>query len=324
MQEPEQGEREATVDGVTYRPATPCCCAPARAATRRTTWSRAATRRSSASTSTSTGNVQLAVTVDGVPGQDLMRDIRRYLYFRPDEVEMTHEPHDFEKQILVAGVGNAWMQDDGFGSEAAQRLERRELPPGVTVMDFGSGGLDLAYEIMRGYHALVLIDVSRQGGEPGTLYVIEPDPADYARPIEDGEMISPHGMDPQTVLRFVNAVGGFSGKVVVVACEPGPIEDLAVGLSPEVELAVERAIDVVMEQIAELRTDEAYIAPDARAGDLLRGARVGAPARGRAARVRGQAARRAPAPGRAGLARVLLGDRDPRRPLRGLRAGAWS
>ena len=78
----------------------------------------------------------------------------------------------------------------------------------------------------------MLLDVSRQGGEPGTLYVIEPDPEEYARPIEDGEMISPHGMDPQTVLRFVNAVGGFSGKVVVVACEPGPIEDLAVGLSP--------------------------------------------------------------------------------------------
>ena len=165
---------------------------------------------------------------------------------------------DFQKQILVAGVGNAWMQDDGFGSEAAQRLEGRELPPGVTVMDFGSGGLDLAYEIMRGYDALVLIDVSRQGGEPGQLYVIQPDPEDYARPIEDGELISPHGMDPQTVLRFVSAVGSFSGMVVVVACEPGPIEDLAVGLSPEVELAVERALDVVMEQIAALRTDEAY------------------------------------------------------------------
>ena len=165
---------------------------------------------------------------------------------------------DFQKQILVAGVGNAWMQDDGFGSAAARRLESREQPPGVTVMDFGSGGLDLAYEIMRGYDALVLIDVSRQGGEPGQLYVIQPDPEDYARPIEDGELISPHGMDPQTVLRFVSAVGSFSGKVVVVACEPGPIEDLAVGLSPEVELAVERALDVVMEQIAALRTDEAY------------------------------------------------------------------
>jgi hydrogenase maturation protease len=166
--------------------------------------------------------------------------------------------HDYEKQILVAGVGNDWMQDDGFGSEVARRLEGRPLPSGVTVMDFGSGGLDLAYEIMRGYHALLLIDVSRQGGEPGTLYVIEPDPEDYARPIEDGEMISPHGMDPQTVLRFVNAVGGFSGKVLVVACEPGPIEELAVGLSDEVAAVVDRAIDVVMEQLALLQTDAAY------------------------------------------------------------------
>ncbi len=165
---------------------------------------------------------------------------------------------NFEKQILVAGVGNAWLQDDGFGPVVVQRLESRELPSGVTVMDFGSGGLDLAYEIMRGYDALVLVDVSRQGGEPGTLYILEPDPADYSRPIEDGEMISPHGMDPQTVLRFVNAVGGFSGKVVVVACEPGPVEDLAVGLSPEVEAVIERAIEVVLEQVAELRTDEAY------------------------------------------------------------------
>ena len=165
---------------------------------------------------------------------------------------------DFQKQILVAGVGNAWMQDDGFGSEAARRLEGRELPPGVTVMDFGSGGLDLAYEIMRGYHALVLIDVSRQGGEPGTLYVIQPDPEDYARPIEDGEMISPHGMDPQTVLRFVSAVGSFSGKVVIVACEPTEVEDLGVGLSPALVEAVERAIGVVEDTVAELRTDAAY------------------------------------------------------------------
>jgi len=164
----------------------------------------------------------------------------------------------FEKQILVAGVGNAWLQDDAFGGECARRLEAAGVPSGVTVMDFGTGGLDLAYEIMRGYDALVIIDASRRGGEPGTLYVIEPSMAEIASSIEDGDAINPHGMDPHTVLRFVNAFGGFSGKVVVVACEPGPIEELAVGLSPEVELAVERALDVVMEQIAALRTDEAY------------------------------------------------------------------
>ena len=77
------------------------------------------------------------------------------------------------KRILVAGIGNAWLADDGFGGEVAKRLSERELPEGAVVLDFGTGGLDLAYEVMRGYDALVLVDISRQGGEPGTLYVME-------------------------------------------------------------------------------------------------------------------------------------------------------
>jgi hydrogenase maturation protease len=163
-----------------------------------------------------------------------------------------------EKQILVAGVGNAWLQDDAFGGECARRLEARGVPSGVTVMDFGTGGLDLAYEIMRGYDALVLLDASRQGGEPGTLYVLEPSMEELAGPIEDGDVINPHGMDPQTVLRFVAAIGGFSGRVVVIGCEPGEVDDVGVGLTPTIEGAVERALEVVSETLEELRTDAAY------------------------------------------------------------------
>jgi hydrogenase maturation protease len=160
---------------------------------------------------------------------------------------------ELEKQILVAGIGNAWLRDDGFGGEVVKRLERRELPAGVSVMDFGTGGLDLAYEVMRGYDSLILIDVSRQGGEPGTLYVMEPDDEDIAAGIEDGEMLDPHGMDPQTVLRFVRAVGGWPGKVVVIACEPAEVEDFGIGLSPAVEAAVEQAVKLVADTVEELR-----------------------------------------------------------------------
>jgi hydrogenase maturation protease len=149
------------------------------------------------------------------------------------------------KQILVAGIGNAWLRDDGFGGEVARRMEARVLPAGVTVIDFGTGGLDLAYEVMRGYDALVLIDVSRQGGEPGTLYVMEPAEEDIAAGIEDGELLDPHGMDPQTVLRFVRAVGGWPGKVVVIACEPAEVEEMGLGLSDEVSAAVDRAVELV-------------------------------------------------------------------------------
>jgi hydrogenase maturation protease len=158
------------------------------------------------------------------------------------------------RKILVAGVGNAWLRDDGFGGEVARRLQQRELPEGVAVMDVGTGGLDLAYEVMRGYDALVILDVSRQGGEAGTLYVMEPEEESVEGSIADGEVINPHGMDPQTVLRFVKSIGAWPGRVVVIACEPADIEEMGWGLSEQVSEAVERAVDLVVETIDELRS----------------------------------------------------------------------
>jgi hydrogenase maturation protease len=165
---------------------------------------------------------------------------------------------ELEKQILVAGVGNAWLQDDAFGGEVARRMEAEGVASGVTVMDFGTGGLDLAYEVMRGYDALVILDASRHGGEPGTLYVIEPDRDEIAPEIEDGEMIDPHAMDPATMLRFVRATGGWPGKVVVIGCEPGEVDEVGLGLTPPVAAAVDRAVELVRQTIAELQTDAAY------------------------------------------------------------------
>jgi hydrogenase maturation protease len=163
-----------------------------------------------------------------------------------------------ERQILVAGIGNAFLGDDGFGGQVARKLEGGELPSGVSVFDFGTGGLDLAYEVMRGYDALVLIDISRQGEPPGTLYVMEPDPAEVEGGIEDGETINPHAMDPQTVLRFVKSVGGWPGKVVIVACEPTEVGEMKWGLSEAVDAAVDRAVEVVLKTVERLRTDAAY------------------------------------------------------------------
>jgi hydrogenase maturation protease len=159
------------------------------------------------------------------------------------------------KQILVAGIGNAWLRDDGFGGEVAKLLSDRELPAGVSVADFGTGGLDLAYEVMRGYDALILVDVSRQGEPAGTLYVMEVSSEDVDGKVEDGQMLDPHGMDPQTVLRFVKYVGGWPGRVFVVACEPEVVEDVGFGLSESVAGALARAADVVLETVAELQSD---------------------------------------------------------------------
>jgi hydrogenase maturation protease len=162
------------------------------------------------------------------------------------------------KRILIAGIGNAWLKDDGFGSAVIQRLESEKLPPEAAVFDFGTGGLDLAYEVMRGYDALILVDISRQGGEPGTLYVMEADEAEIAAGIEDGQVLNPHGMDPETVLRFVKTLGAWPGKVVVIACEPLEVEDMGIGLSEPVAAAVDGAVKLVLETVEEHRTDAAY------------------------------------------------------------------
>jgi hydrogenase maturation protease len=159
-----------------------------------------------------------------------------------------------EKQILIAAVGNLWKRDDGFGTAVARRLREHEQPSGVSVADFGTSGLDLAYEVMRGYAALVLVDVTRQGGAPGTLYVMEADPESVELGIEDGDIIDPHDMDPRTVLRFVKAVNGWPGKVVVIGCEPMTVDDYGIGLSPEVEAAVDTAVKLVGETVAELQS----------------------------------------------------------------------
>jgi hydrogenase maturation protease len=159
--------------------------------------------------------------------------------------------------LIEAGVGNAWLKDDGFGGEVVKALSQRELPDGVTVLDFGTGGLDLAYEVMRGYDALVLVDVSRQGGEPGTLYVMEPDQDEIEGGIEDGEVINPHGMDPQTVLRFIKTVGGWPGRVMVIACEPASLEEMGMGLTEAVGAVVHKAADLALETVAGVREEAA-------------------------------------------------------------------
>jgi hydrogenase maturation protease len=162
------------------------------------------------------------------------------------------------KRILVAGIGNAWMRDDGFGGAVAERLSRLELPEEAAVFDFGTGGLDLAYEVMRGYDALVLVDVSRQGGEPGTLYLMEATEEEVEAGIEDGQVLNPHGMDPQTVLRFVKTLGAWPGRVMVIACEPAVVEEMGLGLSPAVAGAVDAAVEQVLRTVEELRSDAAY------------------------------------------------------------------
>jgi hydrogenase maturation protease len=154
--------------------------------------------------------------------------------------------------ILVAGVGNIFLGDDGFGVEVARRLAGETLPAGARVADFGIRGLHLAYQLLDGIDTLILVDAMARGGTPGTLYVFEPDAA--AAP--GSSVVDAHGLDPASVLAMVGRLGGCVGRAIVVGCEPAELEE-RIGLSTPVELAVEEALQLVRHLLASLDTHAA-------------------------------------------------------------------
>jgi hydrogenase maturation protease len=190
------------------------------------------------------GNVQLAVSVDDDPGRDL--GTRRRFFFSPAEVE----PLPRATRVLVAGIGNVFLGDDGFGVALAQRLGRRAPGDGVDVVDFGIRGMDLAYALCE-YDAAVLLDATPRGEAPGTLYVIEPD--------LEALDVAPeaHGMDPVKVLALARALGGAPPRTLVLGCEPlvrlpDDSEEIVATLSAPVQAALDEAERLLGELLEEL------------------------------------------------------------------------
>jgi hydrogenase maturation protease len=148
------------------------------------------------------------------------------------------------QRMLIAGVGNIFLGDDGFGTEVARRLAHGGLPDWVRVADYGISGLHLAYDMADGYDTTILVDATARGGEPGTVYVIEPDRDTAGAPAAGGGVFDAHGMQPDVVLGLAGMLGAEPGRVLVVGCEPASIEH-GIGLSAPVEAAVDEAVRIV-------------------------------------------------------------------------------
>jgi hydrogenase maturation protease len=161
-----------------------------------------------------------------------------------------------EPRVLVACVGNIFLGDDAFGVEVARRLAQRRLPDGVSVVDFGIRGFDLAHALADPFDGIVLVDAIPRGGSPGTLYVLEPDASELEAPA--GEVaIETHAMDPLRVLRLAWATGARPKRVRIVGCEPTPLTEDEfdagiMGLSEPVHAAVDEAVGLVESLAAQL------------------------------------------------------------------------
>ena len=164
-----------------------------------------------------------------------------------------------EVRVLVAGIGNIFLGDDGFGVEVAQALGRRPQPAGVHVVDYGIRGFDLAFAMLDGPDATILVDAMPRGGAPGTVYLVEADLEENADPsaaADHGQgAFQGHAMTPSAVLTLVRTLGGRARNVFVVGCEPesfGPENEGRMGLSETVTAAVPVAVTAVERLVGQL------------------------------------------------------------------------
>jgi hydrogenase maturation protease len=153
--------------------------------------------------------------------------------------------------LLVAGIGNIFLSDDGFGVEVVSRLAATPLPVGVRVEDFGIRGVHLAYELLDGFDGLILVDAVPLGEAPGTLAVIEPEDDGTLDPDHLEQGFDAHSMSPEVVLGTLSRLGGTVDRIYVVGCQPASLDE-GMGLSPLVEGAVDEAVTMCRQLVAEM------------------------------------------------------------------------
>ncbi len=176
-------------------------------------------------------------------------------------------------RVMLAGIGNVFLGDDGFGVEVAHRLESADLPDGVQVVDYGIRGVHLAYELLDGRHdSLILIDAVPLGDEPpGTLQVLD---VDTDRLADEAEPMDAHSMSPDVVLRTLAGLGGDIGRVLVVGCQPASVTEgmeLSAPVAAAVDEAARLAVEVARDEAAQYddtsRTDQLALVGAAAATD---------------------------------------------------------
>ena len=153
--------------------------------------------------------------------------------------------------ILVAGIGNIFLGDDGFGPEVIRHVGPQPADARVRFVDYGIRGMHLAYDLLEGWDALVLVDALPSRGSPGTLHVFE---ADHES-LSTTAGLDAHAMDPAAVFASLVALGGAPPPTVVIGCEVDSVEE-NLGLSEAVAAAVPTAANAINDVVASLLARE--------------------------------------------------------------------
>ena len=159
-------------------------------------------------------------------------------------------------KVLVAGVGNLFLGDDAFGVEVVQQILRSKEPIDARVMDTGIRGVHLAYELLEGYDALILVDAMAHGESPGTVSIFERGWQDEAADRDVRVAGDAHDLDPESVFVLLARLGGRVERIFTVGCEPADTSE-QIGLSAPVAAAVAPAASAVRSLVARLHDSSA-------------------------------------------------------------------
>lgn len=155
--------------------------------------------------------------------------------------------------VLIAGIGNVFFGDDGFGSEVLRRLDPQQLPEDVCAVDYGIRGVHLAYDLLDGdVQTLIMVDAMPTGEPPGTVSLLEVNEEVLAAAAADPDPVDSHSMNPEAVLTALRALGGNVDTILVVGCQPASVapgmrlsEAVAAAVEPALALALETAANAV-------------------------------------------------------------------------------
>ena len=160
-----------------------------------------------------------------------------------------------DKNILVAGIGNKYMGDDGFGPRVIEALMARNLPEDVEARDVGLCGVTLAPDLSE-YELVIFVDAVEKRGKPGTIYrsEIKAEQVEEPKPEEamDSFTFSVHETKLEELLLFAKAIGTLPPATIVIGCEVREIT-LGESLSQEVDAAVLRAVELILDELQRYR-----------------------------------------------------------------------
>lgn len=148
------------------------------------------------------------------------------------------ENNTTEQQILILGVGNLLLRDEGVGIHVIRALEKEELPPNVSLMDGGTGGLHLLSWI-QDYDRIIMIDATLDSNPPGTIRLIYPRYASDFPPLMSAHEIGLRDMIEAMILTEKLP----EINLIVVSAEN--ISEVGMELTPSVLAAIPEVIEMV-------------------------------------------------------------------------------